>query len=218
MVRADHCSLVAERVPASAVWFAGPMGLLDDAIREHLELKRRRGADPGEVARAEREALDPGFADEPAPSEADFAPPAGALQMLDAEASPSAPATAAGQPRPGPGLSSLGQDTAELDMLSVFEGQHEGAAAPAPAGPVPAGDVRAALSVDAAEEESLEWEMPPAPAGDEPAAGVAHGELIADADWHGTGGERSDAEESRPGPGGSDSPGDVPGQERLTFE
>jgi len=27
------------------------MGLLDDAIRDHLELKRRRGADPGEVAR-----------------------------------------------------------------------------------------------------------------------------------------------------------------------
>ncbi len=35
------------------------MGLLDDAIREHLELKRSHGADPGEVARAEREALGP---------------------------------------------------------------------------------------------------------------------------------------------------------------
>lgn len=35
------------------------MGLLDDAIREHLELKRLRGADPGEVARQEREALGP---------------------------------------------------------------------------------------------------------------------------------------------------------------
>jgi hypothetical protein len=33
------------------------MGLLDDAIREHLELKRRRGADPDEVARQEDEAL-----------------------------------------------------------------------------------------------------------------------------------------------------------------
>jgi hypothetical protein len=33
------------------------MGLLDDAIREHLELKRSRGADPGEVERQEREAL-----------------------------------------------------------------------------------------------------------------------------------------------------------------
>jgi len=27
------------------------MGDLDEAIREHLELKRRRGADPAEVAR-----------------------------------------------------------------------------------------------------------------------------------------------------------------------
>ncbi|HEX4108984.1 MAG TPA: hypothetical protein VHX88_12670 [Solirubrobacteraceae bacterium] len=35
------------------------MGLLDDAIREHLELKRLRGADPDEVARLEREALGP---------------------------------------------------------------------------------------------------------------------------------------------------------------
>jgi hypothetical protein len=33
------------------------MGLLDDAIREHLELKRRHGADPDEVARQEHEAL-----------------------------------------------------------------------------------------------------------------------------------------------------------------
>jgi hypothetical protein len=35
------------------------MGLLDEAIREHLDLKRRRGADPTEVERAEREALGP---------------------------------------------------------------------------------------------------------------------------------------------------------------
>jgi hypothetical protein len=35
------------------------MGLLDDAIREHLELKRRRGADASEINRLEREALGP---------------------------------------------------------------------------------------------------------------------------------------------------------------
>lgn len=35
------------------------MGLLDDAIRDHLELKRRHGADPSEVARQEDEALGP---------------------------------------------------------------------------------------------------------------------------------------------------------------
>jgi hypothetical protein len=35
------------------------MGLLDDAIREHLDLKRRHGADPTEIERAEQEALGP---------------------------------------------------------------------------------------------------------------------------------------------------------------
>jgi hypothetical protein len=35
------------------------MGLLDDAIREHLDLKRRRGADPTEVEREEQEVLGP---------------------------------------------------------------------------------------------------------------------------------------------------------------
>jgi hypothetical protein len=44
------------------------MGLLDDAIREHLELKRSRGADPGEVERQEREALGA------AQQQAEFAP------------------------------------------------------------------------------------------------------------------------------------------------
>jgi len=45
------------------------MGLLDDAIREHLELKRRHGADPEEVSRQEREALG-------APVRGEFAKPA----------------------------------------------------------------------------------------------------------------------------------------------
>jgi hypothetical protein len=54
------------------------MGLLDDAIREHLDLKRRRGADPAEVERAEREALgpvrrNPAPADIQATDESDFA-------------------------------------------------------------------------------------------------------------------------------------------------
>ena len=35
------------------------MGLLDDAIKEHLELKRRRGADAVEISRLESEALGP---------------------------------------------------------------------------------------------------------------------------------------------------------------
>jgi hypothetical protein len=52
------------------------MGLLDDAIREHLELKRRRGADSDEVARQEQEALGESvqraeFADAPAAAPAE---------------------------------------------------------------------------------------------------------------------------------------------------
>ena len=46
------------------------MGLLDDAIREHLELKRRRGGDPAEIERAEREALGP-VRREPEPIQSD---------------------------------------------------------------------------------------------------------------------------------------------------
>ena len=51
------------------------MGLLDDAIKEHLELKRRRGADAEEVTRQEHEALGPPqraeFAETPAPAGAE---------------------------------------------------------------------------------------------------------------------------------------------------
>jgi hypothetical protein len=57
------------------------MGLLDDAIRQHLELKRLHGADPQEVARQEDEALGPIGGQEPdrddaAPAERAEAPPA----------------------------------------------------------------------------------------------------------------------------------------------
>jgi hypothetical protein len=52
------------------------MGLLDDAIREHLELKRKHGADPEDVARQEQEALGPGRRNEFAqPEAAEPSPP-----------------------------------------------------------------------------------------------------------------------------------------------
>jgi hypothetical protein len=38
------------------------MGLLDEAIRDHLDLKRMRGADPVELVKQEREALGGGEA------------------------------------------------------------------------------------------------------------------------------------------------------------
>jgi hypothetical protein len=59
------------------------MGLLDDAIREHLELKRRHGADPDEVARQEREALG-------APRRGEFAQPEGAAAETAVDVAPEA--------------------------------------------------------------------------------------------------------------------------------
>jgi hypothetical protein len=52
------------------------MGLLDDAIREHLDLKRRRGADPTEIERAERDALGPVRRDPMGSYQADLEHPA----------------------------------------------------------------------------------------------------------------------------------------------
>ena len=47
------------------------MGLLDDAIREHLELKRQHGASDEEVAQEEAEALGPARRDFPQPAAAE---------------------------------------------------------------------------------------------------------------------------------------------------
>ena len=74
------------------------MGLLDDAIREHLELKRQHGADPEEVARQEREALGPGQRNE-------FAQPAADADVPAAPAGGEEPATTvlpAEEPAPQP--------------------------------------------------------------------------------------------------------------------
>jgi hypothetical protein len=153
------------------------MGLLDDAIREHLELKRRRGADPGEVAREQREALD--TIDGQAPAEGvgtaqDAAgPPAVSGAPLvdrpaDTQPEPTAvdgaapgvesaqPVRAAepAEPAGGPGAG----ETAELDMSSVLGEDVEHA---------PAED---ATSAAADADESLEWEMPADTAAREAAA------------------------------------------------
>jgi hypothetical protein len=139
------------------------MGLLDDAIREHLELKRRRGADPGEVAREQREALDviggeaaaegcdsddaslavlpvsgAPLVDRPVAPGGEFAASELAQGEEAAEpvkaAEPSAPDTGAGE-------------TAELDMSSVL-GTDADHGLPK-AGPETSADG-----------DSLEWEMP----------------------------------------------------------
>ena len=65
------------------------MGLLDDAIREHLELKRKHGADPEDVERQEEEALGQGG------PRAEFAQPAADPDAPEPVAPPAEPTPAA---------------------------------------------------------------------------------------------------------------------------
>ena len=106
------------------------MGLLDDAIRDHLELKRRRGADPGEVAREQKEALEPVLGTE---DPLDYQDPSGAFEDQDpqvgSEATPVAAASdgapdLTSQPAHGRDMVGDGEETAELDMRSVLK-RHE---------------------------------------------------------------------------------------------
>jgi hypothetical protein len=106
------------------------MGSLDDAIREHLELKRLRGAAPTEVAREEQEVFGsgpPGLDDAP---EEGHDEPEGSVAHAEATPTPSEEASSGGLD-----LSHVGQETAELDMRSVLE-------------------------PESAAGESLEWEVP----------------------------------------------------------
>jgi hypothetical protein len=148
------------------------MGLLDDAIREHLELKRRRGADPGEVAREQHEALDPvergdhgrapdaladdGFASDgpQAESVGDQADSLGAApgEGVGAETvEPIAPVDPA-----------YGGETAELDMRSVLGDDVEPAAGADPVLEHSPEDQSQAGAAGTAptQGDSLEWEMP----------------------------------------------------------
>ena len=109
------------------------MGLLDDAIREHLELKRRRGADAEEVTRQEQEALG-------APQRAEFAdaapaaPPADVAEPLEPEPEPDEPAPPDEEPppvdeasfvEPGPDIP-LDQPTVEYAPEDVPVPEQEG--------------------------------------------------------------------------------------------
>lgn len=100
------------------------MGLLDEAIREHLELKRRRGADPRVVAREEREAFAPVFDHHEAlgiePTEDRLAGRHLADSPTEAHALPTPPLfPLVVDERPADDRSAS-QETAELDMALVM--------------------------------------------------------------------------------------------------
>jgi hypothetical protein len=200
------------------------MGLLDDAIREHLELKRRSGADPGEVAREQQEALEPVFPGEAANADGDAGLP---VEPVAGEADEIPPAGVAPDPPPAgppeagsadglssPERSSTGQETVELDMQSVLDADVEPPARASPAGLGSAGPERGAVASEpeADSSDSLEWEMP-GEGRDE------QDESVADRRRRWASEEQSNREESPGGPEDRpDVPAQVPGQERLSFE
>ena len=158
------------------------MGLLENAIREHLELKRRRGADPHEVEREEQEALQPiNVGDVPAwaaaPAQGDPTPfdrdaLLEASAQTDASASLEASVTleeSAHVYAPGPAEApaqeasavELEQETAELDMSTVIAqaedeqpASEQGAASPFRARRIVPGEGLDLIDDD------LEWEVP----------------------------------------------------------
>jgi hypothetical protein len=136
------------------------MGLLDDAIREHLELKRRSGTDPAIVEREELEALAPVYDDEDTPPGDDDA---GLVHASDDLAAHPELVPAADQLEVDPRLADLGgvgQDTAELDMRAVLEEDaYVAGGAAAPVGPV-GGTVVSSHGQDLSEDEPFEWEQP----------------------------------------------------------
>jgi hypothetical protein len=176
------------------------MGLLDDAIREHLDLKRRNGGDPGEIARKENEALTPVLevadgpradAEAPALDDQDVAVATEEAHAPDEEGDTEATYSRAsladaaeaeaGAPPPVSGaFAEVGEETAELDMEAVLA---EPPQPPAPESPPAASAARPVRASAAAEGQKnpLEWELP----GDRDGEGI---------------------------------PQEIPGQERLTFE
>ncbi len=165
------------------------MGLLDDAIREHLEFKRQHGADPNEVARQEHEALGPVDRGKDTTTSV----PVGSLpRVLEEEPREKLIPGDDHQPGVEPDSSHVGEETAELDMRTVLKTEQP---------------VRAAAP--ASTEESLEWEMP----------GEAPGKAVSEAEGSaGTGGEGDeepveDVLEETP-----DFLRETPDQDRLWFE
>ncbi|MGH2880127.1 MAG: hypothetical protein ACRDK4_11045 [Solirubrobacteraceae bacterium] len=136
------------------------MGLLDDAIREHLELQRLRGADPGEVARAENDALGPVRREADAPMGADEAvevDPIDGANDLQAEAG--APDAEAPEPPRDP-TAGVGQETVEINMEAELGRQSAATETPASPAGGRAAPVGHPAHTQPSAGDSLEWEMP----------------------------------------------------------
>lgn len=132
------------------------MGLLDDAIREHLELKRRRGADPGAVAREERDALGPVRRGDDAKHDdrIDDRPSAAADDQEPLVVADSPPAGGSAD------SASSGQETVEINMEAELAAEHDPDAPAKTDLNARAKPVAHPASTRAISDESLEWEAP----------------------------------------------------------
>jgi hypothetical protein len=140
------------------------MGLLDDAIRQHLDLKRRRGADPTEVEQAEREALGPVRRNREAAvaSESDEDQDAGGIAYDQAGEEDWSYEEAADE-RPGAVSADESLPPLELSADDIVEAPRPRGADPAPEpAPAPTFD-ETAFGESAFEEPAFEDEPPPAP-------------------------------------------------------
>jgi hypothetical protein len=222
--RRDPGGAVATLLPASIRFRA--MGVLDDAIREHLELKRKHGVPEEELRRQEDEALGPvrrevGQAEEEAVSGNGEAPgempeaavedtvePAGEAELapFDAEASEPEP-----QPFAEDAAAAVPHGAEPADPLPDPE-EPEGTAEPEPEwferGPEPGLD-RPAEGSQRFERESYPAERPPGDDG--PAAG--EDEPLPDEDLGGESKKAGDVLEDTP-----DFLEETPEHDRLWFE
>jgi hypothetical protein len=154
------------------------MGLLDDAIREHLELKRLRGADPGEVARAEHDALGSVPRTTKAGQDATHVP------ANDVSTDPDSSVFDVSDSAEPPRAAATGQETVELNMNAEMHSLPAANESDARAeGRATAVGHPAHTRSDA--EESLEWEAP--------------GDRSDDADGHPGHDDAADTQQSAPG-------------------
>jgi hypothetical protein len=145
------------------------MGILDDAIREHLELKRAHGAAEDEVLRQEAEALGPARREPPPAASFD---PAGAEPLVSPPPDPDAAVGFDGGAPPPPGPEEIGP-APELSDAPPPILEEDTALMPAAELPVPDDEDPLAFPSEPVAEEpfdgrtSLEEEPPPALAADE---------------------------------------------------
>ena len=123
------------------------MGLLDQAIREHLELKRQHGADPGELARLEREALGPPVRE----TQEVLATAAGPAEGAARQAATAEPES---EPWPEePDVEAVQSQTEPFDVEQAMADKGEGGATPSAPAEVPSPDDPAHAAAPHAESE-----------------------------------------------------------------